>query len=272
MVIRCRFLSQSPTVWRLSSYFGPEICECRQRQISQQIKVAYGWLESRRSIYQTSNSAKQLYETSSSVHRLTCIASTLGGVRSGSEQKWATWHSTTIFFGFFYSEKRDDCDLPFFIDGLVWCFAFDNRTPDRPSSCVWYSENNRERASRHSRLTLWLCPFQGIHQLTFSLILQRWSGTGTTSKIRDPVALKGTVLERNQWDTVSSFCFFLLVLLKAPEPDMAVVRHILQPKSATCHHILEPTFELLRSLNSKLAFYHSIIQGQSLYIGCDCAY
>ena len=35
MVIRCRFRSQSPTVLRLSSYFGPEICECRQRQISQ---------------------------------------------------------------------------------------------------------------------------------------------------------------------------------------------------------------------------------------------
>ena len=27
--------SQSPTVWRLPSYSGPEICECRQRQISQ---------------------------------------------------------------------------------------------------------------------------------------------------------------------------------------------------------------------------------------------
>ena len=34
---------------------------------------AYGWLESRRSIYQTSNSAKQLYKTSSSSHCLTCI-------------------------------------------------------------------------------------------------------------------------------------------------------------------------------------------------------
>ena len=29
----------------------------------------------------------------------------------------------------------------------------------------------------------------------------------------------------------------------APVPDRAVVRHILQPKLATCLHILEPIFE-----------------------------
>ena len=121
----------------------------------------------------------------------------LGGVRF---RKWAEVGHMAFhhFSGFFYSKKHDDCDLPFFNihhpnDDHVWCFAFVSRTPDGPPSCVRHSGNNRERASRHSRLTLWLCPFQGIYQLTFSLIFQRWSATGATTKFRDPVALKGTV-------------------------------------------------------------------------------
>ena len=37
---------------------------CREQQISQQTTGAYGWLESRRPIYQNSNSAKQVYNFS----------------------------------------------------------------------------------------------------------------------------------------------------------------------------------------------------------------
>ena len=150
-------------------------------------------------------------------------------------------------------------------DDLVWCFAFDSRIPDGPPSCVWHSGNNRERASRHSRLTLWLCPFQGIHQLTFSLIFQRWSGTGTTTKFRDPVALKGTVLGRNQRDTVSSFCFFL------PNQTWPWLDNFAAEIGNVSPHSRAHFWVCVRSLNSKISLYHYFL-GQSLYIGCDCAY
>ena len=48
---------------------------------------------------------------------------------------------------------------------------------------------------------------------------------------------------REDYHHNKSFTFFLPVLLGAPVPDRAVVRHILQPKLATCLHILEPIFE-----------------------------
>ena len=57
---------------------------------------AYGWLESRRSIYQTSNSAKQLYKTSTLSRCLTCICF---HARWGTFWKWpevATWHSVIL--------------------------------------------------------------------------------------------------------------------------------------------------------------------------------
>ena len=180
----------------------------------------------------------------------------LGGVRF---RKWAEVGQVAFqhFSGFFYSKKRDDCDLPFFNihhpdDDLVWCFAFDSRTPDGPPSCVWHFGNNRERVSRHSRLTLWLCPFQGIHQLTFSLIFQRWSVTGTTTKFLDPVALKGTVMERNARDTVSSFCFFLPVLLRAPNRGQT---HFAAEIGNVSPHSRAHLWVCFRSLNSKIAFY-----------------
>ena len=135
---------------------------------------------------------------------------------------------------------------------------------------------NRRGASHNSSDFL-ACPFQGFTQLYSPSSSKTLTGTGTTMKSHGPVALKGTVWrgreEVHHYDAVSPFCFFLPFLLRAPEPDTAVVRHILQPKFATCHHILEPTFEFcFRSLNSKIASYHSNFLGQSLCIGCDCAY
>ena len=176
---------------------------------------AYGWLENRRSIYQTSNSAKQLYKTSSSFHRLTCTASMLGGVRF---RKWAEVGHVAFHHFLAFSTPRNKTTATFHSSTSIipMTTMYDVspsscRTPDGPPSCVWHSGNNRERASRHSRLTLWLCPFQGIYQLTFPLIFQRWSGTGATTKFRDPVALKGTVWRgRKRFATMRRSEFFLL--------------------------------------------------------------
>ena len=118
---------------------------------------AYGWLESRRSICPTSNSAKQLYKTSTSSYCLICNCFHAG---RGTFRKWPEVghvafrhfpalsiprHST---IGNFYPLQHPSSGR------LVWRFAFDSRTPDGPPSCMWHSGNNQERASRHSG-----CPY-----------------------------------------------------------------------------------------------------------------
>ena len=114
---------------------------------------AYGWLESRRSIYQTSNSVKQPYKTSTSFHCLTCICFHPGW---GTFRKWPeVGHVAFCHFpGSVYSKTLDDWQFPSSSTSIIrttcMTFAFDSRTPDGPPSCMWHSGNNRERASRHS--------------------------------------------------------------------------------------------------------------------------
>ena len=117
---------------------------------------AYGWLVSRRSIYQ------QLCETRRLHHLIASLvfASTLGGVRSGNDQKWAMWHSVIFLAlsiprhsttGHFHPLQHPSSGR------LVWRFAFDSRKPDGRASELYVAlrEQSGEGQSPF-RLTLWL--------------------------------------------------------------------------------------------------------------------
>ena len=139
--------SQSPTVCRLSSYFGPEICECRQRQISQ-LNHGRLWVTRESSFHLPD---QQFFETILQDVIIISPPHLYMLPRWVGFRKWTEVGHVALhhFPGFFYSKKRDDRDLPSFNihhpDDLVRRFAFDG-----PPSCVWHSGNNRERASRHS--------------------------------------------------------------------------------------------------------------------------
>ena len=123
MSFLARCPSQSPTVWRLPSYSGPEICECRQRQISQ---LDHGRLRVTR---ESSSHLPDQPLCETTLHQLIAspvFASTLGGVRSGSEQKWATCHSA-IFLAVYSKTTGNFHPLQHSLSGwLVSTFAFDS--------------------------------------------------------------------------------------------------------------------------------------------------
>ena len=138
----------------LPSYSPPEICECRQRQISQ---LDHGrlWVTSEPSFHLPAtlrnNSTRRLHHFIASP----VFASTLGGVRSGNDQKWATWHSV-IFLAL--SIPRHSTTGHFHLlqhplsGRLVWRFAFDSRKPDGRAP----ERKQSEEGQSPFRLTLWL--------------------------------------------------------------------------------------------------------------------
>ena len=140
-----------------------------------------------------SNSAEQLFNTSTFHQRLTCIASTLGGVFSESNQKWATWHSaiflalsTTGSFHFIDPHHSGDLEgvSPYQLH-TWWASVY-----SLPGA-------HGRWASHHSGLTFGFA--HSGHLRTYTSFL-RWAGTDAQMKFCDPVALKRSILERNQWE------------------------------------------------------------------------
>ena len=134
------------------------------------------------------------------------------------------------------------------------CMMFRLRQPHTwwaSELCVAFREQSGEGQSPLQADAMAL-PIPGHSSTDLSLIFQRWSVTGTTTKFRDPVALKGTVMERNPRDTVSSFCFFLPVLLRAPNRGQT---HFAAEIGNVSPHSRAHLWVCFRSLNSKIAFY-----------------
>ena len=195
---------QSPTAWRLPSCLGPEICESEQRQI-RQLDHRCPWVTRMSSPHLpetatlwNSSSRRQHFINASPV-----FASMLVGVHSGSNQKWATWHSA-IFLALSF-QTLDDWELPLQRPSSfrrLWR-SFSSSATHMMGLCAVCSLPGKHGrwASCHSDLTFGfahsghLLTSRPTHPFYAELVLmRRWR------KFCDPVALKRTVLERNQWE------------------------------------------------------------------------
>ena len=153
--------SQSPTVWRLLSY----CCRALRYANADSGKLVnwttgtYGWLESRRSIYQTSNSAKQLYKTSKSSHCLTYVCFHAGW---GTFRKWPEVGHVAFrhFPGSVYSKTLDNWEFPSSSTSIIrtTCMTFRLQQPHTWWASELYVALPEQSGEGQSpfRLILWL--------------------------------------------------------------------------------------------------------------------
>ena len=166
---------------------------------------AYGWRQSRCTSYLTSicdDETRRLHFH----HTSPVKVSVLGGVTFGSDHETDTWNATTRVS--LPGSRHKSLGSLHYSKLFRGCLTRTSRRLQaihtRAYELCMALRETRERA-RSIPADKWFCPFQGTCQPNLSSTLINWSGTGATAKVHGPVALKGTVLERNQGDTVSPF-------------------------------------------------------------------
>ena len=137
--------------------------------------------------------------------------------------------------------NSDDIDRPayFVIFAGEPCYSIMKGPHSRHHWEQWWNFIDREAATSRPEPHPYI-----LGKINYLWIRKSWSCSE-----KHPT-LPTTTIDEHRHSKSSTF--FLLVLLRDPVPDRAVVRHILQPKLATCCHI----WVCICSLNSKITFLH----------------